>query len=85
MYLSTVELDEILQAILVGITAEEGLRFNRAFLAIFEDEGRVLQGRLAIGSECREEAARVWAELRERKLDFLEIVQNIKKSCLRWI
>ncbi|MDH3783633.1 MAG: ATP-binding protein, partial [Desulfobulbaceae bacterium] len=82
VYLSTVELDEILQAILVGITAEEGLRFNRAFLAIFEDEGRVLQGRLAIGSECREEAARVWAELRERKLDFLEIVQNIKKSCL---
>ncbi len=82
VYLSTVELDEILQAILVGITAEEGLRFNRAFLAIFDDEGHVLQGRLAIGSECREEAARVWAELRERKLDFLEIVQNIKKSCL---
>ena len=82
VYLSTVELDEILQAILVGITAEEGLRFNRAFLAIFEDEGNVLQGRLAIGAECREEASRIWTELRERKLDFLEIVQDIKKSCL---
>jgi signal transduction histidine kinase len=66
----------------VGITAEEGLRFNRAFLAIFEDEGKVLQGKLAIGSECREEAARIWAELREKKLDFLEIVHSIKKSCL---
>ena len=82
VYLSTVELDEILQAILVGITAEEGLRFNRAFLAIFEDEGEVLQGKLAIGSECREEAGRIWSEMREKKLDFLEIVQNIKKSCL---
>ncbi len=82
VYLSTVELDEILQAILVGITAEEGLRFNRAFLAIFNEEGDVLQGKLAIGSECREEAARIWSELREKKLDFLEIVQNIKKSCL---
>jgi len=82
VYLSTVELDEILQAILVGITAEEGLRFNRAFLAIFNEAGNLLQGRLAIGSECREEAARIWAELREKKLDFLEIVQNIKKSCL---
>jgi len=82
VYLSTVELDEILQAILVGITAEEGLRFNRAFLAIFNEEGDVLQGKLAIGSECREEAARVWAELREKKMDFLEIVQSIKKSCL---
>ena len=82
VYLSTVELDEILQAILVGITAEEGLRFNRAFLAIFVDEGEVLQGKLGIGSECREEAGRIWAELREKKLDFLDIVQNIKKSCL---
>ena len=82
VYLSTVELDEILQAILVGITAEEGLRFNRAFLAIFNEAGDILQGKLAIGSECREEAARVWAELREKKMDFLEIVQSIKKSCL---
>ena len=81
VYLSTVELDEILQAILVGITAEEGLRFNRAFLAIFDDEGEVLQGRLAIGAECREEAGRIWAEMREKNLDFLEIVQNIKESC----
>ena len=82
VYLSTVELDEILQAILVGITAEEGLRFNRAFLAIFDDEGEVLQGKLAIGAECQEEAARIWAELREKNLDFLEIVQSIKKSCM---
>lgn len=82
VYLSTVELDEILQAILVGITADEGLRFNRAFLAIFDDEGKVLQGKLAIGSECREEAGRIWAEMREKKLDFLEIVKNIKESCL---
>jgi signal transduction histidine kinase/DNA-binding response OmpR family regulator len=82
VYLSTVELDEILQAILVGITAEEGLRFNRAFLVIFDDEGDILKGKLAIGAECREEAARIWTELREKKLDFLEIVQNIKRSCL---
>ncbi len=81
VYLSTVELDEILQAILVGITADEGLRFNRAFLAIFDDDGEVLRGKLAIGSECREEAGRIWSELRDRKLDFLEIVQNIKESC----
>jgi signal transduction histidine kinase/DNA-binding response OmpR family regulator len=82
LYLSTIELDEILQAILVGITADEGLRFNRAFLAIFDDQNTVLQGRLGIGAECREEAARIWAELREKKLNFLEIVQNLKQSCL---
>ncbi len=82
VYLSTVELNEILQAILVGITAEEGLRFNRAFLAIFDDDSKILQGKLAIGSECIEDAGRIWAELREKRLGFLEIVQEIKKTCL---
>jgi len=48
-YLSTTELDEILHAILVGITAEEGLQFNRAFLALFDRSGVILQGRMAIG------------------------------------
>jgi signal transduction histidine kinase/DNA-binding response OmpR family regulator len=82
VYLSTVELDEILQAILVGITAEEGLSFNRAFLAIFDEESMALQGRMAIGAHCREEASRIWNEMREKKLDFLDIVQNIKESCM---
>jgi signal transduction histidine kinase/DNA-binding response OmpR family regulator len=80
-YLSTVELDEILRAILVGITAEEGLQLNRAFLLMFDEKGEVLQGRMAIGTTCREEAGHVWAEMREKQLDFFDIVKNIKASC----
>ncbi len=81
VYLSTVELNELLQAILVGITAEEGLQFNRAFLALFDDDGENLQGRLAIGSACREEAARTWVDLHEKNLSFQEIIQNLKDQC----
>ncbi len=81
VYLSTVELEEILRAILVGITAEEGLRFNRAFLAIFDDQERVLRGRLAIGPDCRERAGHIWAEMKGKQLDFLDIVKNINGSC----
>jgi len=82
VYLNAVELDEILQAILVGITAEDGLRFNRAFLCIFDEAGQLLQGRLAIGSETRQEAGRIWSELIEKKPDFLEIIQDVRKSSL---
>jgi signal transduction histidine kinase/DNA-binding response OmpR family regulator len=81
VYLSTVELDEILCAILVGITANEGLRFNRAFLAMFDQKQQALEGRMAIGPRCREVAGRVWAELQEQKLGFLEIMRNIKNNC----
>jgi len=82
VYLSTVELDEILRAILVGITASEGLGFNRAFLAMFEtDDCRLLRGRMAIGPSSREEAGRVWGEIEERELNFLQIVDNLKEIC----
>lgn len=81
VYLSTVELDNLLRAILVGITAEEGLKFNRAFLALFDDDGKVLQGRMAIGSDCRERASRTWVELRDRKLNFQQLVEHAKEAC----
>ena len=78
VYLNTVELDEILQAILVGITADEGLRFNRAFLAMVDFEAQMLRGRLAIGPGCREEAGKVWGELQQKGLDFFGIVNEAK-------
>jgi signal transduction histidine kinase/FixJ family two-component response regulator len=82
VYLSTVELEEIFRAVLVGITAKEGLGFNRAFLAMFDAGERVLQGRMAIGPSCREEAARVWGEMESRELSFLQIVENFRQTCL---
>lgn len=80
-YLSTVELDEIMQAVLVGITAEEGLRFNRAFLAMFDDSNQYLVGKMAIGPDCREEAGRIWSEIQERSMSFLDIVHGFRAGC----
>ena len=80
VYLSTNVLDEILKVILVGITAEEGLRFNRAFLAMFDEKEEYLQGRLSIGPNCREEATTIWSEMREKNLQFIDIVKNLP-SC----
>jgi signal transduction histidine kinase/DNA-binding response OmpR family regulator len=80
-YLSAVELDEILQAVLVGITAEEGLRFNRAFLAMFDDANEFLQGKMAIGPDCRDDAGRIWSEIEQKSLSFLDIVHSFRSSC----
>jgi signal transduction histidine kinase/DNA-binding response OmpR family regulator len=81
-YLSTIELDGILHAILVGITSEEGLKFNRAFLALFDDDHYTLQGRLAIGPSCREEAGRVWNDIKQKNLKLNDIISHIKQDCL---
>ena len=76
-YLSTVELDEILHAVLVGITAEEGLQFNRAFLALFDASGQTLEGRLAIGPGNREDGGRIWQDIRSRELRLHDLLESI--------
>lgn len=79
-YLSSAELDDVLQAILVGITAGEGLQFNRAFLALFDKDHQVLQGRLAIGPSSREEAGRVWEEIKSKDLHLADIIKDFKNT-----
>lgn len=82
VYLSTVELKAILQAILVGITSAEGLKFNRAFLALCNDETQMLEGRLAIGNTCRDQARKVWDSIRENNLHLKEIISSAQQTDL---
>ena len=77
-YLNTVELQGILQAILVGITSNDGLRFNRAFLAMYSKDGNYLEGKLAIGPASREHAGQVWDSIREKGLQLDDILNTIQ-------
>jgi signal transduction histidine kinase/DNA-binding response OmpR family regulator len=79
-YLNSVELDTVLQSILVGITAEEGLKFNRAFLLLFNEEHTHLHGKMAIGPPCRADAGRVWEEIKQKDLHLTDILDNVKTS-----
>ena len=72
-YLNAMELNQILKTILIGITSDEGLGFNRAFLALFDDDQSVLQGALAIGPGNREDAGRIWDEIKQKKLGLREL------------
>jgi len=79
-YLNALELDSVLQTILVGITSEEGLRFNRAFLALFNDEGTTLGGKFGVGPSSREEAQHLWREIKEKNLDLPTMLDTIVEN-----
>ncbi|HID70575.1 MAG TPA: response regulator [Desulfobacterales bacterium] len=81
-YLNSIELDTVLQSILVGITAEEGLKFNRAFLLLFNETGTELQGKMAIGPPCRADAGKIWNSIKQDNLHLGDILNNIKTSCM---
>jgi DNA-binding response OmpR family regulator len=76
-YLNTVELQGILQAVLVGITSNDGLRFNRAFLALYDQDASYLEGKLAIGPASREHAGQVWNSIKEKGLQLDDILSTI--------
>ena len=79
-FLQASDLDDVLNAVLVGITAGEGLGFNRAFLFQLQNQG--LDSRFeavkAIGPSSPEEAAHVWQEINDQGLSLFDIMLNVK-------
>jgi len=71
---STLNLEEILQVILIGVTAGQGLGFNRAFLLLLNEGENVLEGKIAMGPSNPEEAKRIWEDLSSRKQSLEEIL-----------
>ena len=79
-YLNAPELDTLLHTILAGITSNEGLKFNRAFLALFSENGETLAGKFAIGPSSREEAGNLWQNIKAENLGLHDILDGIISS-----
>ncbi|MEE4165439.1 MAG: GAF domain-containing sensor histidine kinase, partial [Desulfocapsaceae bacterium] len=75
-YLNALELNQVLKTILIGITSEEGLRFNRAFLALFDEAQKLLQGTLAIGPGTREDAGKIWNDISRNNIRLDDMFQK---------
>jgi signal transduction histidine kinase len=84
LYGANLSLDQILEAVLICMTAGQGLRFNRAFLLLVDEGQGTLKGEIAIGPSNAEEASRIWNDLAEQPGDLFEIMtsydQSIKKT-----
>lgn len=70
----TTDLNEILYIVLVGVTAGQALKFNRAFLFLLNDDRTQLEGRMAIGPSSPEEAGWIWTDLAARNLTLSDIL-----------
>src|SRR3989338_5704309 len=80
---TTLRLDEITYIILTGLTAHEGLRFNRAAIFFLNEQNKTLQGFMGIGPIDAEEASQIWKGIEEDKKDLYALINNyhqIKQS-----
>jgi len=80
--LTSKDLDDILGIILIGVTASQGLGFNRAFLLLADPDRNALVGKLAVGPSNPEEAGRIWNEVQQKYHTLRELFEDYKTSGL---
>lgn len=80
LYGAQLSLPQVLESVLIAMTAGQGLRFNRAFLLLVDERTRSLRGEIAIGPSSREEADRIWRNLAEQTTDLYELMTSYDLS-----
>ena len=80
LYGAQLTLEQILEAVLICMTAGQGLRFNRAFLLLIDEPQQTLRGEIAIGPGDHAEANRIWHDLAGRPADLYEMMTTYDRS-----
>jgi len=82
----TLRLEEITYIILTGLTAHEGLGFNRAAIFLIDEKCKQIKGFMGIGPIDMKEADEIWCHIKEEKKDLHDLIVNyhhIKKSKIK--
>lgn len=76
---TTLRLDEIIYIILTGLTAHEGLRFNRAAIFFTDEQKNKITGFMGIGPMDSKEANQIWQSIEEEKKDLYGLIDNYNR------
>ena len=79
-FVTAKELQEVLNAVLAGTTAGEGLGFNRAFLFLVNKERGMLQGHCALGPQSLEDAVFIWDKISKDGMTLFDILKGVKEQ-----
>ncbi len=77
---SSLDMEEILNMILVAVTAGQGFKFNRAFLFLISDDRTMLEGKKAIGPSNAFEAGILWHELNLKNPTLRDILSSYRST-----
>jgi PAS domain S-box-containing protein len=73
---STADLETVLKIILTGVTANQGLGFNRAFLFLSNKDETMLTGKISVGPSSPEEAGEIWSRLEQQNKTLPELLND---------
>lgn len=72
---TTLRLDETAYIILTGLTAHQGLAFNRAMLFLTDAATRTIKGFMGVGPMDNEEATDIWQNIENEKKGLYELIK----------
>lgn len=75
----TLRLEEITYIILTGLTAHEGLGFNRAVVFVVDESDEKLKGYMGIGPMDSQEAAEIWQHIKDEKKDLYDLIDDYNR------
>ncbi|MCP4652875.1 MAG: sensor domain-containing diguanylate cyclase [Candidatus Omnitrophica bacterium] len=75
---TTLHLDEIAYIILTGLTAHQGLGFNRAVLFLTASGNKKINGFMGIGSVDGAEADTIWKNIKDEKKDLYDLIESYR-------
>lgn len=73
---TTLRLEEIVYIILTGLTAHEGLSFNRAILFLVDEDTKKINGFMGIGPMYMQEANTIWRSIEQQKMDLYDLIKT---------
>ena len=77
---TTLNFEETLYIILTGVTAHEGLGFNRAAIFLLDENPKQLQGWMGVGPKSGEEAQVIWEEIQKKRLTLKDLIANYRSA-----
>ncbi|MDD5195439.1 MAG: sensor domain-containing diguanylate cyclase [Candidatus Omnitrophica bacterium] len=76
---TTLRLEEIVYIILTGLTAHQGLAFNRAILFLVDEENKKINGFMGIGPMDSQEANAIWRSIEQQKMDLYDLIKTYNR------
>ena len=76
---TTLRFEEIIYIILTGLTAHQGLGFNRAVVFTVDSSNRIIKGFMGIGHVDAYEAGGVWQSIENQKMNLYDLIKAYHK------
>lgn len=73
---TSLDLEKVLHLVLTCVTAGHAIGLNRAFIFLLDDQGRNLEGKMAVGPVSLADARRIWGEMDEKDQSIEDLLES---------